>query len=174
MTKYSESLLEKIQNFEQELKKKYIEPNSLMQRCAELKAQGLSLATLNGSFDLMHAGHLYTLFEAKKQADILIVALNSDSSIKAYKSKDRPIIDLDNRMKMMASCQWVDYVTYFDETDPCQVLLKIRPDVHVNGAEYGAECLEKPTLDLLGARLHLVERIPGLATTDIIKKIHKL
>lgn len=152
-------------------KRKWIDPKELQARVEELKKQGKTIATLNGSFDLMHAGHLYIIYEAKKQADILIVALNSDSSIQRYKSPTRPIITLKYRLELMSALEFVDYVTWFDETDPCNILSIIKPDVHVNGVEYGANCIEAETVKACGGRLHLVDRIPGLATSDVLEKI---
>lgn len=136
-----------------------------------LRAEGKSIATVNGSFDLMHAGHLHILKEGAKQADILIVGLNTDRSIQEYKSKKRPLIPLSYRLEMIAAIRYVDYATYFDETTPDLFLRIIRPDVHVNGAEYGADCVEAPTVREIGARLHLVNRIEGLSTTNIVDKI---
>ncbi|HSX11647.1 MAG TPA: adenylyltransferase/cytidyltransferase family protein [Chlamydiales bacterium] len=156
------------------LQKKLIEPEHLERKVAALRARGLSIATLNGSFDLMHAGHLFIIHEAYKQADRLIVALNSDASIQKYKSPDRPIIPLSYRLEMVAALQFVDYVTWFEETDPIALLVKIKPNVHVNGAEYGTSCIEAETVKAQGGRLHLVGRIPSLATTAIIEKIKKL
>lgn len=156
------------------LQKKLIEPQQLEEKIAALRARHLSIATLNGSFDLMHAGHLFIIHEASKQADRLIVALNSDRSIQQYKSPDRPIIPLSYRLEMMAALEFVDYVTWFEETDPVALIAKIKPDVHVNGAEYGAKCIEAETVKTHGGRLHLVDRIPSLATSAIIEKIKKL
>lgn len=119
----------------------------------------------------MHAGHLEIIYQASLVADILIVALNSDSSIKKYKSPNRPIIPLEERLKMMAALQFVDYVTWFDETDPIALLEKIKPDVHVNGAEYGAKCIEADTVKKHGGRVEIVQLVPGLSTSEIIKKI---
>lgn len=151
--------------------KKLIEPKELEKALEKIREQGLTVATLNGSFDLLHAGHLFMISEASRQADVLIVALNSDESIQKYKSMDRPIIPLKYRLEMMAALEFVDYVTFFDETDPCQLLQKIQPDVHVNGEEYGKECIEAKTVREMGAKLHLVKRIPSLSTTEIIEKI---
>ncbi len=150
-------------------RKKWIDPKDLEAKMKEL--EGKKIVTLNGSFDLMHAGHLYIIYEAKKQGDILIVGLNTDSSIQRYKSPDRPLIPLKYRLELMSALEFVDYVTWFDETDPRELLKKIRPHVHVNGAEYGNQCIEAETVKAIGAKLHLVDRIPGLATSDIIKKI---
>lgn len=129
------------------------------------------LITLNGSFDLMHAGHLYMLYEAKKQGDKLLVALNSDESIRQYKHKDRPIIPLKYRLEMMAAIQYVDYVTWFEETDPLKILALIKPHVHVNGAEYGANCIEAELIRKQGGILYLVDRKEGLSTSNIVEKI---
>ena len=155
------------------LQKKLVEPEQLETKVAEIRARNLTLATLNGSFDLMHAGHLFIVHEASKQADRLLVALNSDSSIQKYKSPDRPIISLAYRLEMVAALEFVDYVTWFEETDPRALLARIRPDVHVNGAEYGEQCIEAEVVKQNGGRLHLVRRIPGLATSTLIEKIRQ-
>lgn len=155
-------------------KKKWIRPENIESTVAELKRQGLSIATLNGSFDLLHAGHLYIIFEAAKQADVLILALNSDSSIQKYKSADRPIVPLQYRLELLSALSFVSYVTWFDETDPRALLAKICPTVHVNGAEYGESCIEAEVVKANGGKIHLVDRIPGLATSEIIQKIHTL
>src|SRR5690606_2349043 len=118
----------------------------------------------NGSFDLLHAGHLQILYTAAQAADVLIVALNSDRSIKEYKSPKRPIITLDYRMQMIAALCWVDYVTYFDETDPIALLTKIKPDIHVNGSEYGENCIEAEIVKRYGGRIEIVPLVPGLST----------
>jgi rfaE bifunctional protein nucleotidyltransferase chain/domain len=153
------------------LEKKQIQPKLLESFIADLRQQKLTLATLNGSFDLLHAGHLYILHEAKKQADKLLVALNSDWSIRQYKGPSKPIIALSDRLSMMAALECVDYVTWFDETDPRALLEIIRPDVHVNGMEYGPDCIEASVVRSHGGRIHLVDRIPGLATSAVIAKI---
>lgn len=156
------------------LETKLLRAENLEEKIKQLRSNGKTIATLNGSFDLLHAGHLYILTQAKSQADVLIVAMNSDASIQKYKSPDRPIVTLQHRLEMMAAIECVDFVTWFEETDPCLLLLKIRPDVHVNGAEYGSDCIEAKTVKEIGARLHLVDRIPTLSTSSIIEKIKSL
>jgi rfaE bifunctional protein nucleotidyltransferase chain/domain len=153
------------------LQKKLVEPAHLEEKVALWREAKLKIATLNGSFDLLHAGHLYILHEASKQGDILLVALNSDTSIQKYKSIYRPIIPLKYRLEMMAALEFVDYVTWFEETDPRLVLSKVKPDVHVNGAEYGEKCIEAETVKEYGGKIHLVDRIPSLATSSIVEKI---
>jgi len=156
------------------LEKKRVEPNDLESLVRSLQGQGLTVATLNGSFDLLHAGHLYILYQAKQQADKLLVALNSDRSIQQYKHPSRPIITLQDRLAMIAAIECVDYVTWFEETDPCAFLEKARPNVHVNGVEYGPDCIEAAVVRKHGGRLHLVDRIPGLATSAVLEKIRGL
>lgn len=153
------------------LTKKLVEPKNLKTWAEQVRLNGKTIATINGSFDLMHAGHLWILREASSQADCLLVALNSDASIKQYKSEKRPIVPLMYRLEMMAAIEFVGAVTWFEETDPCKLISLVKPDVHVNGAEYGNQCIEADTVRQCGARLHLVERIPGLATSTLIEKI---
>ena len=156
------------------LQKKLVEPDQLEKKIGEIRSKQLTLATLNGSFDLLHAGHLYILHQAHIQADRLLVALNSDASIQKYKSPDRPIIPLQYRLELVAALEFVDYVTWFEETDPRELLSKIKPDVHVNGAEYSAHCIEAEVVRIHGGRLHLVDRIPSLSSSEIIEKIKGL
>ncbi len=155
------------------LQKKLVEPQRIEEAVNELRKSGKTIATLNGSFDLLHAGHLYIIHQASLQADCLWVALNTDRSIQQYKSPLRPIIPLEYRLEMIAALEFVDFVTWFDETDPCAILARIQPDVHVNGAEYGQQCIEAETVRLCGGRLHLVDRIPGLATSTVVEKIRQ-
>ncbi|MEI8365537.1 MAG: adenylyltransferase/cytidyltransferase family protein [Parachlamydiaceae bacterium] len=155
----------------EEYKKKLIDPKKLQETVASIRRHKKTISTLNGSFDLMHAGHLQIIYEASLVADVLIVALNSDASIQAYKSSDRPIIPLEYRLQLMAALEFVDYVTWFDELDPLRLLGEIKPDVHVNGAEYGANCIEAETVKRHGGKIHVVELVPGLSTSQILKKI---
>jgi D-glycero-beta-D-manno-heptose 1-phosphate adenylyltransferase len=152
---------------------KVISVSQLPQRIAELRAQQKKIVTLNGSFDLLHAGHLQIIFEASQVGDVLIVALNTDRSIQQYKSPKRPIIPLEYRLQMMAALQFVDYVTWFEETDPRHLLSIIQPNIHVNGAEYGANCIEGETVRSYGGQLHIVQLVPGLSTSAIIQKIQE-
>lgn len=154
-----------------DFKKKLIQPEDIQNRVAGIRRTGKTIATLNGSFDLLHAGHLQIIYEASQAADVLIVALNSDQSIKSYKHPDRPIIPLEYRLQMMAALEFVDFITWFHETDPRRLLGEIKPDVHVNGAEYGENCIEADTVKQHGGRIQIVQLVPGLSTSQVIKKI---
>lgn len=139
-----------------------------------LRQRGKRIVTTNGSFDLVHAGHLHFLREASRLGDTLIVGLNSDESVRAYKGPSRPIIPEAQRAEMLLSLRSVDYVHVFDETAPMAFLEHVRPDVHVNGAEYGERCIEADTVERFGGRVHLVDRIPDLATTNILQRLSSL
>ncbi|MBN1645275.1 adenylyltransferase/cytidyltransferase family protein [Candidatus Woesearchaeota archaeon] len=140
--------------------------------CEELRSQGKKIVTTNGSFDILHYGHVFAFNKAKEQGDILIVGLNSDISIKKYKGNDRPIIPQEYRAKLLAALECVDYVVLFDETIPNDFLEKVKPDVHVNEANYGENCIEAPVIKKHGGKLYLFKReIEGVSTTGIIHKI---
>lgn len=147
-------------------------------KAAELKAAGKKAVTVNGSFDLLHAGHLDMLEEAKQQGDVLFVGINSDASIRNKKGTNRPIIGEQERAALLAALGCVDYVVIIDAPydDVQNILLRaIKPTVHANGAEYGTPeaWIEWPVMQEVGARGHAVARRPGLATSEVIQKIKK-
>lgn len=155
------------------VQKKLILPQKWGSFAHDVRKRGKKLATLNGSFDLLHAGHLHIIYEASKQADVLLVALNSDESIKRYKSQKRPIIALKERLQMMAALEFVSYVTWFNEDDPRNLLEIIQPDVHVNGQDWGENCIEAEVVRKYGGRLHIVPLMVGLSTSKILDKIRE-
>ncbi|MDQ3003439.1 MAG: bifunctional heptose 7-phosphate kinase/heptose 1-phosphate adenyltransferase [Fibrobacterota bacterium] len=139
---------------------------------SHLRKLGRKLVTLNGSFDLLHSGHLKIISEARKQGDMLFVGLNSDASVKGYKGESRPIIPQEQRAEMLLALRDVDYVHIFDEAVPMPFLEEIAPDIHVNGSEYGHDCIEAPTVERLGGRVHIVSKIPGLSTSNILSAMN--
>lgn len=141
-----------------------------------LRQDGKKIVTTNGSFDIFHYGHVKLLEEAKKQGDVLIVGINSDRSVKEYKGPDRPINPERARAGVIAALEAVDYVFLFDDTIPNRWLELIHPDIHCNSSEYGENCVEKPILDKIGAKLVLIGRDAndGLSTTNMIKKIKEI
>lgn len=153
---------------------KILNSEEAAQKAADLRAAGKRLVTVNGSFDLLHTGHLVVLTEAKAQGDVLFIGLNTDASVKKYKGPDRPIIPEGERAAMLAALACVDYIVPFDEVEiGRELLLTVKPHVYVNGSEYGEPetWVEWPTMQEVGAKGHRVERHPGLATTDVIEKI---
>ncbi len=158
-------------SFAKSLQDKIVEGKDIESLVLKLRSQSKSIVTLNGSFDLLHAGHLEMIYQASLQGDILILGLNTDKSIQGYKSSKRPIVPLEQRMLMIGALEMVDYVTSFDELEPRELLKKIRPDVHVNGSEYGLNCIEAEVVKEGGGRLHIVSLVPGLSTSQLIHKI---
>jgi len=145
-----------------------VERDNLTTHVDRLRKEGQTIVTLNGSFDLLHVGHLEIIYDAAQQGDHLIVALNTDASIKRYKGELRPINPLDDRLHMMAALRFVGSCTFFDEDTPCEILKIIQPDVHVNGIEYGNDCVEAQIVREYGGRLHLVKRVGDHSTSRLI------
>jgi D-beta-D-heptose 7-phosphate kinase / D-beta-D-heptose 1-phosphate adenosyltransferase len=145
--------------------------DELSQLGASLRRSGKRIVTINGSFDVLHAGHLYILQRAREQGDVLIVGLNSDASVAAYKGPDRPVMTERQRAELLLALRVVDYVHIFNEPNPIAFIDAIQPHVHVNGAEYGEDCVEAEVVRKHGARLHLIERLPGASTTGLLERL---
>jgi D-beta-D-heptose 7-phosphate kinase/D-beta-D-heptose 1-phosphate adenosyltransferase len=141
---------------------------ALAQLAMTLRAKGKRIVTINGSFDILHNGHLYILNQARQEGDVLIVGLNSDASVRSYKGQGRPIVPERQRAEMLLALRMVDYVHVFDEANPIAFLTELNPDVHVNGSEYGENCIESETVRRGGGRLHIVSRLPGLSTSRLV------
>ncbi len=139
--------------------------------CDKLRKAGKTLITCNGSFDLFHYGHLAFLEKAKEAGGVLSVGVNSDSSIKQYKSSDRPVIPQEIRSQILAALELVDYVYIYDETTPMAFLEIVKPDLHANGEEYKEEGIENSTVEKFGGKVFFVERTPGCSTTELIARI---
>ena len=150
---------------------KIIDRSKLRYHAEQLRKEKKRIVTINGSFDILHLGHVRMLQEAKRQGDVLIVGLNSDASIKQYKSPFRPINTQDTRAEFIAALECVDYVFIFDETVPMPFLEEIRPDVHCNGPEYGENCIEAPTVKRYGGRIYIIPKVGDFSTTNMIKRI---
>jgi len=136
-----------------------------------LKKDGKTIVTCNGAFDILHIGHIKFLKEAKEQGDILIVGLNSDSSVNLNKGNNRPINNEKNRAEILAALQYVDYIVIFQEKDPIKLLEIIKPDIHVNGEEYGENCIEADVVKKYGGKIYLIKKYGDFSTTNLIKKI---
>ena len=124
-----------------------------------------------GCFDLLHIGHIRTLKEAKSHGDVLIVGVNSDNSVRKNKGKFRPIIPEDERAEIIASIEYVDYVTIFSESTPENLIDLVRPDVHVKA---GYDLTQLPEADLVksyGGNVILVKEVDGYSTTMLIRRI---
>tara|TARA_B100001059_G_scaffold206652_1_gene217613 strand:+ start:432 stop:917 length:486 start_codon:yes stop_codon:yes gene_type:complete len=129
----------------------------------------------NGCFDIIHPGHIFILEQAKAKGDILIVGLNSDSSIKNFKSSDRPICTQDDRAYVLSALSCVDYIFIFDDDTPVKLIEDITPDVLVKGKDYeGKEIAGSKHMLEHNKRIELVDIIDGKSTSNIIKTIQKI
>lgn len=146
--------------------------NELKAKIDRLKREGKKVVFTNGCFDILHAGHTRYLREARKLGDVLILALNSDSSVRSIKGPMRPIVPEAERAEVVAALDSVDYVTVFDELTPLELIEFLRPDVIVKGGDWaekdivGAESVRK-----WGGRVAIMPEIEGASTTNIIDKV---
>lgn len=146
-------------------------------KAQELKAAGKRLVSVNGSFDLMHAGHLDQLEEARAQGDVLFVGINSDESVKKAKGPSRPLLPEQARAAMLAALECVDYVVVmageYAQEPQGSFLPAIKPDVHVNGPDRGAveTWIEWPAMKELGIEGYTVQRRNDLSTSDLVARI---
>lgn len=137
-----------------------------------LKAQGKTIVTTNGCFDILHVGHVRYLQATKAFADVMVVCLNSDVSVKKIKGPDRPINSENDRAEILCALECVDYVVLFDESSPVDLLCEMKPDVYTKGADYTIETLPeaKPVMEN-GGRVEFISFVEGKSTTNVIKKI---
>ncbi len=141
------------------------------------KAAGKVVVWTNGTFDLLHPGHVSSLEQARALGDVLVVGVNSDRSVKAYKGPSRPIMGERERAAMLAALECVDFVVIFDENTPVESLTKLKPDVHCKGAEYapphGRPVPERAVVEGYGGRVAYLPLVPGVSTTDVLTRIRE-
>jgi D-beta-D-heptose 7-phosphate kinase/D-beta-D-heptose 1-phosphate adenosyltransferase len=137
-----------------------------------LRRENKKIVFTNGCFDLLHAGHMYFLREAKSFGDVLIVGLNSDASVRRLKGDSRPIVACEDRAFAIAALEAVDYLVIFDEPDPMELIRVIRPDVLVKGDDYTeAQVVGADFLKSYGGVTRLVPLRRGVSTTALVEKI---
>ena len=142
---------------------------------AQLKSQGKNIVLTNGCFDLLHVGHIRYLEAASQEGDVLIVALNSDDSVRTLKGPSRPVMDQGERAEIISALTWVDYVLIFDEPTVDRVIERIRPSVHAKGTDYTEDSVpERETLARIGGRVAIVGDPKDHSTKDFLKKIREL
>ena len=121
---------------------------------------------------MLHAGHVHYLQEARAQADLLVVGLNSDASVRALKGPDRPVNSEEARALLLAALQAVDYVSVFEESTPLALIQALRPDVLVKGADYRKEdVVGAAFVEAYGGRVHLAQFHEGYSTTRTLQKL---
>jgi D-beta-D-heptose 7-phosphate kinase/D-beta-D-heptose 1-phosphate adenosyltransferase len=141
---------------------------------ARLRAEGKTIVFTNGVFDLIHPGHVRYLAEARTHGDALIVAVNSDRSVRAIKGPTRPITAERERAEVLSALAVVDAVVIFDEDDPHAIISAIQPDVLVKGADWAADrIIGRDVVEARGGRVVRIAVAPGFSTTAIIEKIRR-
>lgn len=136
---------------------------------------GRTLVFTNGSFDLLHPGHIETLEKARALGDLLVVGLNSDASVRGNKGADRPLIDERERAELLAALEAVDFVVIFGEPTPRELIAALLPDVLVKGADSQPDqIVGRLEVEAAGGRVVLIPLKLGYSTTGILKKIQNL
>ena len=140
----------------------------------EMRAAGRRLVFTNGCFDLLHAGHVRYLQQARQLGDALVVAVNSDASVRALKGETRPINGEDERAEVLAALACVDYVTIFTGENVTGLLKEVRPQLYAKGGDYTVESLNAEELAVLreiSTEVKILALVPGKSTSGIIKKM---
>jgi D-beta-D-heptose 7-phosphate kinase/D-beta-D-heptose 1-phosphate adenosyltransferase len=139
---------------------------------ARLRREGQRVVFTNGCFDLLHGGHVRLFHEAKKKGDVLIVALNSDASVRRLKGPTRPIFPLRERFEVLSALADVDYLTSFGEPTPQKIIAALLPDVLVKGGDWGPdEIVGRAEVEAAGGRVARVRYYEGHSTSSIIRRI---
>ena len=137
-----------------------------------LRKEGSVVVTTNGCFDVLHLGHLRYLQAARKLGDLLVVAVNSDDSVRQLKGENRPLVPEDERAEMLAGLECVDYVVIFPELTPIELLSELKPNLHVKGGDYKLEQLvEREIVEENGGKVVVGINVPGKSTTNLIEVI---
>ena len=137
-----------------------------------LRKQGKKVVFTNGCFDILHVGHVRYLKEAKGYGDILVVAVNSDLSVKSIKGDKRPIVSQSERAEVVAALEMVDYVTMFDEDTPYNIIKKLQPDVLIKGGDWTIDkIIGRDIVEARGGKVIAIPFIEGASTTGIVERV---
>lgn len=154
------------------MRRKLFSSDELRPLLAERQARGEKIVFTNGCFDLLHIGHVRYLAAARAEGNCLIVALNSDDSIRRLKGERRPLLQADQRSRVIGALSSVDYVIFFDEDDPREIIKTLRPDVLVKGGDYEInQVLGREEIWSWGGRVVTVPVVPDSSTSGIVEKI---
>jgi rfaE bifunctional protein nucleotidyltransferase chain/domain len=139
------------------------------------RREGKKISFTNGCFDILHVGHVRYLSEAKKTGDVLILALNSDVSVRTIKGEKRPLVPQDERADVVAALESIDYVTVFDEPTPLELIEYLMPDVLIKGGDWAEEnIVGRDAVKSWGGKVVVIPETEGASTTNIIEKVLKV
>jgi len=151
---------------------KIMSPEQMLRERKRLRAAGQRLVFTNGVFDLLHVGHVRYLEQARALGDVLLVAINSDRTVRELKGPDRPVFNEAERAEILAALRCVDYVTVFDNISPRSLIAELLPDVLVKGGDYQLDQIHgREEVETAGGNVISLPFVEGASTTDIIKKM---
>lgn len=149
-----------------------VSQEELIQRVGRQSRGSRRIVFTNGCYDLLHPGHVRLLEEARSLGDVLVVGLNSDSSVRRVKGPSRPLMPENERAEVLAALASVDFVVIFEESTPREVISRLLPDVLVKGADWGAnEIVGRAEVEQAGRKVVSIPLQPGYSTTGILQKI---
>ena len=155
-------------------RQKILTTDQLLAERDQLRTAGKRLVFTNGVFDLMHVGHVRYLAHARELGDALVVAINSDRSVRELKGPDRPVFDQDERAEILAALRHVDYVVIFDDISPRSLIAKLLPDVLVKGGDYQIDAIHgREEVEAAGGKVIPLPFVPGASTTSLLERMKK-
>ena len=154
---------------------KIVARETLASLLEEHRRQGRRIVFTNGCFDILHAGHVRYLAQARRLGDVLVVALNTDRSVVAIKGPDRPVVGQEERAFVVAGLESVDYVTFFDDKTPLSLIEALQPDILVKGGDWKADSVVGgDVVRSRGGDVVILPYLEGASTTNIIEKIRRV
>ena len=153
---------------------KILSPEQMLRERERLRAAGKRLVFTNGVFDLLHVGHVRYLSQARALGEALLVAINSDQTVRDLKGPDRPIFDQAERAEILAALRFVDYVTVFDDVSPRSLIAQLLPDVLVKGGDYQLDQIHgREEVEAAGGKVISLPFVEGASTTQVIERMKK-
>ena len=153
---------------------KILTPETMLGERERLRAAGARLVFTNGVFDLLHIGHVRYLAQARALGDALLVAINSDRTVRELKGSDRPVFDQAERAEILAALRYVDYVVVFDDISPRTLIAKLLPDVLVKGGDYQLDEIHgREEVEAAGGKVISLPFVQGASTTTLIERMKK-
>ncbi len=151
----------------------FFERPALVQARAEWRREGKTVVFTNGCYDILHPGHIRLLEQARSLGDVLILALNTDSSVARMKGPGRPLLSEGERVRMAVLLEAVDVVTLFDEDTPRELIAELLPDILVKGADWAHFIAGREEVEAAGGKVMTVAMEPGFSTTNIVEELLK-
>ena len=152
---------------------KVLDRNTLKEKVDSLRKAGERVVFANGCFDLIHIGHIHLLQQAREQGDCLVVAVNSDSSVRQIKEPGRPVVPEGQRAEVVAALGCVDWVTIFAEPDPLVLIRLLKPDVLVKGTDWSEEeIVGAPDVIEAGGQVLRIPLVPEISTSVMVERMH--